>query len=47
MDRNDDDAIIEKFEPVNIRDEFEYAFKTFSKSLEAIHPQKEATLKTS
>ena len=40
--REDDDAIIEKFEPVNIRDEFEYAFKMFSKSLEAILPQKEA-----
>ena len=43
MDREeDDDAIIEKFEPVNVRDEFEYAFKMFSKSLEAILPQKEA-----
>ena len=42
LDRDDDDAIIEKFEPVNIRDEFEYAFKMFSKSLEAILPQKEA-----
>jgi len=28
--REVDDAIIEKFEPVNIRDEFEYGFKMFS-----------------
>ena len=39
--REDDDAIIEKFEPVNVRDEFEYAFKMFSKSLEAILPQRQ------
>jgi len=41
-DRESDDAIIEKFEPVNVRDEFEYAFKMFSKSLEAVLPRKEA-----
>lgn len=41
-DRENDDAIIEKFEPVNVRDEFEYAFKMFSKSLEAVLPRKEA-----
>lgn len=42
VDREDNTAIIEKFEPINVRDEFEYAFKTFSKSLEAILPKKEA-----
>ena len=41
-DKNDDDAIIEKFEPVNIRDDFEYAFKMFSKALDVILPGKEA-----
>jgi type I restriction-modification system DNA methylase subunit len=40
--RNDDDKIIEKFEPVNVRDEFEYAFKMFWKALEVILPKKEA-----
>src|SRR5215216_722947 len=39
---NDDDAIIEKFEPVNLRDDFEYAFKMFSKALDVILPKKEA-----
>lgn len=39
--KNDDSAIIEKFEPVNIRDDFEYAFKMFSKSLDALLPKKE------
>ena len=42
IDRNDDDAIMEKFEPVNVRDEFEYAFKMFWKALEVIFPKKEA-----
>ena len=42
IDKNDDDKIIEKFEPVNVRDEFEYAFKMFSKALEIILPKKEA-----
>ena len=40
--RNDDEAIIAKFEPVNIRDDFEYAFKMFSKALDVILPKKEA-----
>ena len=40
--KNDDDAIIEKFEPVNVRDDFEYAFKMFSKALDIILPKKEA-----
>jgi hypothetical protein len=34
IDREDDNAIIEKFEPVNLRDDFEYAFKMFSKALD-------------
>jgi len=42
LDKNDDDAIIEKFEPVNLRDDFEYAFKMFSKALDIILPKKEA-----
>jgi len=37
-----DGAIIEKFEPVNLRDDFEYAFKMFSKALDVILPKKEA-----
>jgi type I restriction enzyme, R subunit len=42
IDRDNDSAIIEKFEPANLRDEFEYAFKMFWKALEAVFPQKEA-----
>jgi type I restriction enzyme, R subunit len=42
IDREDDSAIIEKFEPVNVRDDFEYAFKMFSKALDVILPKKEA-----
>ena len=42
IDKNDDDAIIEKFEPANVRDDFEYAFKMFSKALDVILPKKEA-----
>ena len=34
--------IIEKFEPVHVRDNFEYAFKMFSKALDAVMPRKEA-----
>ena len=42
FDKENDDAIIEKFEPVNLRDDFEYAFKMFSKALDVILPKKEA-----
>jgi type I restriction enzyme, R subunit len=42
IDKNDDDAIIVKFEPVNVRDDFEYAFKMFWKALDVILPKKEA-----
>jgi type I restriction enzyme R subunit len=41
-DKNDDDAIIVKFEPVNLRDDFEYAFKMFYKALDVVLPGKEA-----
>ena len=41
-DKNDNNEIIEKFEPINIRDDFEYAFKMFSKALDAVLPRKEA-----
>jgi type I restriction enzyme, R subunit len=41
-DKNDDNTIIEKFEPINVRDDFEYAFKMFSKALDVILPKKEA-----
>ena len=42
VDRNDDSAIVVKFEPLNVRDEFEYAYKMFSKSLDIVLPRKEA-----
>ena len=42
IDRNSKDAIIEHFEPVNFRDEFEYDFKAFSKALDAVMPSKNA-----
>jgi type I restriction enzyme R subunit len=41
-DKEDDTKIIEKFEPVNMRDEFEYAFKMFSKAMDVVMPKKEA-----
>ena len=42
IDMSDDDAIIEKFEPVNVRDEFEYAFKMFSRAMDAVMPKIES-----
>jgi type I restriction enzyme R subunit len=42
IDREDDDAIIKKFEASNVREDFEYAFKMFSKALDVILPEKEA-----
>jgi type I site-specific restriction-modification system R (restriction) subunit len=36
--KNDNEEIILKFESIDIRDNFEYAFKMFSKSLEAVMP---------
>lgn len=41
IDKNDNSAIIEKFEPANVRDDFEYAFK-MSKALDIVLPKKEA-----
>ena len=41
-DREDNSAIIEKFEPVNVRDDFEYAYKMFWKALDAVLPKKES-----
>lgn len=40
--KDDNDEIILKFEPINVRDDFEYAFKMFSKALDAVLPRKEA-----
>ena len=40
--KNDNTQIIEKFEPINVRDDFEYSFKMFSKALDAVLPRKEA-----
>jgi type I restriction enzyme R subunit len=42
IDRNDDYTIIQKFEPANVRDEFDYAYKMFQKALGVILPKKEA-----
>ena len=41
-DKNDNEEIILKFESIDVRDNFEYAFKMFSKSLEAVMPRKRA-----
>lgn len=40
--KNDNEEIILKFESIDVRDSFEYAFKMFSRSLEAVMPRKEA-----
>jgi type I restriction enzyme, R subunit len=42
IDKSDDEAIIQKFQAVNLRDDLEYAFKMFSKALDIILPRKEA-----
>jgi len=42
MDKRNNDQIIEKFEPINVRENFEYAFKMFSKALDAVMPRREA-----
>ena len=41
-DKNDTEEIILRFEPVEKRDELEYAFKKFSKALDSVLPSKEA-----
>ncbi|WP_100182686.1 type I restriction endonuclease subunit R [Candidatus Nitrosotenuis aquarius] len=42
VDKNSKDEIIVKFEPIDIRDQFEYDFKAFSKALDAVMPSKES-----
>jgi len=42
INRNDTEQIIEKFEPIDLRDKFEYDFKMFSKALDAVMPDKAA-----
>ncbi|MGI0066681.1 MAG: type I restriction enzyme endonuclease domain-containing protein, partial [Nitrosotalea sp.] len=42
IDKNNIEQIIEKFEPVDLRDKFDYDFKMFSKALDAVMPGKEA-----
>lgn len=42
VNRNDIEQIVEKFEPVDLRDKFEYDFKMFSKALDAVMPDKAA-----
>ena len=42
MNRNSSEQIVEKFEPIDLRDKFEYDFKMFSRALDAVMPGKEA-----
>jgi len=42
IDRNNTEQIILKFEPADLREEFEYDFKMFSKVLDMVMPGKEA-----
>ena len=42
LDKSDFDQIILKFEPINVREDFEYAFKMFSKALDSVLPRREA-----
>ena len=42
INREDNDQILEYFEPVDRRDEFEQTFKLFSKALDSVMPDKEA-----
>ena len=42
--REDNDEIMEKFEPVNIRDDFEYAFEMFPKHLMQFYQEKKQIL---
>ena len=42
MNRNSSEQIVEKFEPIDLRDKFEYDFKMFSKALDAVMPGREA-----
>ena len=42
IDRRDYDSILEKFEPVDLREQLEYDFKMLSRALDAVMPDKEA-----
>jgi type I restriction enzyme, R subunit len=42
INKNNFDEIILKFEPINVREDFEYAFKMFSKALDSVLPRREA-----
>ena len=42
IDHKDYDGIIEKFEPIDLRERFEYDFKMFSKALDSVMPDKTA-----
>jgi len=42
INKNNFDEIILKFEPINVREDFEYAFKMFSKAMDSVLPRREA-----
>jgi type I restriction enzyme, R subunit len=42
LDRKDTEQIIIKFEPIDMRDKFDYDFKMFAKALDAVMPSKES-----
>jgi type I restriction enzyme R subunit len=42
IDKKNNDQIVEIFESINARDNFEYAFKMFSKALDSVLPRKES-----
>src|SRR5438093_1251818 len=42
INKDNFDEIILKFEPINIREDFEYAFKMFSKAMDSVLPRREA-----
>lgn len=42
LNREDDSALLLKFEPADMKDKLEYAFKMFAKALDAVLPKKEA-----
>jgi type I restriction enzyme, R subunit len=43
IDKNDDDAIVAKFESIDVREDFNYDFKQFSKLMMAVMYSKETT----
>lgn len=42
LDKENDGAVLERFEQANTRDDFEYSYKMFSKALDAVLPKREA-----